>query len=350
MIIFEVEDTGSGIDAELLPRAFDMFERSGGSGGGGGGCGIGLSVSKQLVNAMGGEIALRSSGPGRGTTAVFSIPWEDHATVHVGGRGGFEHRHHGHGGDAEMAPDILTEFGENSTEEEGEGAGGGSGGSGSSGGQQGGAAGSIEGLHVLLAEDNDFNTVVLTHFLQDMRLQVTHAANGDVAARLFSAANCAAVGGDNDDDGGGGGGGGEGGVAVLRDVSGGGKEAAKGPFDLVVMDYLMPLCDGFEATRRIRASERAAAIAASGVARRVPIVGLTAYSTEESDSAGKEAGMDFLLHKPVDREAFVKLVASALRGSRALGTYVSQCHDDGTQYKIREAKREQARRREMENS
>ena len=112
----------------------------------------------------------------------------------------------------------------------------------------------------------------------------------------------------------------------------------------VLMDCLMPKCDGYEATRRIREGERAAAIAARGVARRVPIIGLTAYSNAGSDLACKEAGMDFVLHKPVDREAFVKLVASVLRGSRMLGTYVSQCHDDGTQFKIREAKREQTRR------
>ena len=64
-----VADSGSGITAEELPRIFDRFYKGRGSTG----SGLGLTISKNLVEAHGGEIRAESK-PGRGTAITFTLP------------------------------------------------------------------------------------------------------------------------------------------------------------------------------------------------------------------------------------------------------------------------------------
>ena len=74
---FSVEDTGEGIPAEHLGRVFERFYRADKSrsrSGPSGGSGVGLSISKALVEAMGGGIQAESRGPGRGATFRFTLP------------------------------------------------------------------------------------------------------------------------------------------------------------------------------------------------------------------------------------------------------------------------------------
>jgi signal transduction histidine kinase len=68
-VSLEVNDTGSGIDAELLPAVFERFSRARTSGG----SGLGLAISRSLVEAHGGRINAESE-PGRGTTIRFTLP------------------------------------------------------------------------------------------------------------------------------------------------------------------------------------------------------------------------------------------------------------------------------------
>jgi histidine kinase len=76
-VLFRVEDTGEGVDAEYLPRLFERFyrvERSRSRGEARGGSGVGLAICRALVEAMGGSIWAESAGAGRGATFFFTLP------------------------------------------------------------------------------------------------------------------------------------------------------------------------------------------------------------------------------------------------------------------------------------
>jgi len=71
----ELADTGVGIEAEKLPRVFDLFQQADGSNTRRfGGTGLGLTLSRHLIRGMGGEIGIESGGPGTGTRVHFTLP------------------------------------------------------------------------------------------------------------------------------------------------------------------------------------------------------------------------------------------------------------------------------------
>ncbi len=73
--VIEVEDTGIGIEANLLPRVFDIFTQADQSlDRSRGGLGIGLSMVKGLVELHGGQVSAASAGTGRGATFTFWVP------------------------------------------------------------------------------------------------------------------------------------------------------------------------------------------------------------------------------------------------------------------------------------
>jgi PAS domain S-box-containing protein len=119
---------------------------------------------------------------------------------------------------------------------------------------------------VLVVEDNRVNRIMLQRFLQKLGAEVVAAENGRSA------------------------------LGALAD----------GRFDLVLMDVQMPVMDGIEATRRIRAGE-------AGVRNRdVPIAALTAHAMAGDRDRFLEAGMDDYLSKPVDLDALVQLMRRLL--------------------------------------
>ena len=114
----------------------------------------------------------------------------------------------------------------------------------------------IAGMHVLLVEDNEINCEIVEYMLQDADAKVVTANDGKAAVDTFAA-------------------------------------SAPGTFDCVLMDLMMPVMSGYEATRVIRSLDREDA-------KTVPIIALSANTFEEDIALAKDAGMNEHLAKPVD--------------------------------------------------
>jgi signal transduction histidine kinase/ActR/RegA family two-component response regulator len=125
--IFEVEDTGQGIDADLLPRVFDLFvQGQRGLERGGGGLGVGLTLVKRLVELHGGTIQAFSEGRGKGSVFTMRLPL-------LAGGGGVS------------------------------------------------AAVAAGGLHILVVEDHEDSREMMRHFLESAGHRVSEAADGATA-------------------------------------------------------------------------------------------------------------------------------------------------------------------------
>jgi CheY-like chemotaxis protein len=133
---------------------------------------------------------------------------------------------------------------------------------------------------VLLVEDNDINALLARGMLEKAGCNVHHCVNG-----------CEAV------------------EAFRRVLAG-----AEKPYDVVLMDAHMPVLDGLEATRAIKALFAASE---GGAAMAPPIVAVTANAFDEDRRRCLAAGMDDYLAKPFDREALNRLL------ERWLGAAVS---------------------------
>ena len=123
---------------------------------------------------------------------------------------------------------------------------------------------SIKGLHVLLAEDNELNMEIAEFVLQNEGAEVTKAWNGQETVELF-------------------------------------RKSESGEFDVILMDIMMPVLNGYEAARRIRSLDREDA-------KKIPIIAMTANAFTEDRIRAKEAGMDEHISKPVDAELLIKVI------------------------------------------
>ncbi len=124
---------------------------------------------------------------------------------------------------------------------------------------------SIDGKRILLVEDNDLNQEIAQFVLEQEGAVVTVAGNGQEAVDTFAAAEV-------------------------------------GAFDAVLMDVMMPVLDGYGATRAIRALERPDAAT-------TPIIAMTANAFAEDRIAAKEAGMNEHIAKPIDVDLVVETIA-----------------------------------------
>ena len=79
------------------------------------------------------------------------------------------------------------------------------------------------------------------------------------------------------------------------------KKAAPVHFDVILMDIMMPVMNGYEATRKIRALDREDA-------KKIPIIAMTANAFSEDRLRAKEAGMDEHIPKPIDTTMLIKVI------------------------------------------
>ena len=219
-LCFTMEDTGVGMDPEFLPKLFDAFSqentknttRYGGSG-------LGMAITKSFVDMMGGDIRVESE-KGRGTTFVVTV---------VLGRVPEEEAVQ------EEKEELIVD------------------------------SASLEGLHILIAEDQEMNAEVLTDLLELEGMTSEWAQNGQKAVELFA-------------------------------------QSEEGHFDVILMDMRMPVMDGLTATQEIRKLNRPDAA-------KIPIIALTANAFEEDVRQCLQAGMNAHQSKPVDIELLKKTLA-----------------------------------------
>lgn len=203
---FAVEDTGIGIPKEDQERIFMAFEQLGASTHRSAGTGLGLPISRNIVGMMGGELLVNSE-PGKGSEFYMTLRFPLGAE------------------DAPAQPEPAPE------------------------------KKSLDGICVLLAEDNDLNAEIAQEILSLQGMRVYRAVNGQEAVDMFRASE-------------------------------------PGKFQAIIMDIQMPIMDGHEAARAIRSSGR---IDAS-----VPIIAMTANSFKKDEEAAREAGMNGFVPKPID--------------------------------------------------
>ncbi len=217
LLRFTVSDTGVGLTPEQIGRMFTAFgqvdtsitRKYGGTG-------LGLSISKRLVEMMGGDITV-SSQTGQGS--VFSFT----ARFGVAASGGPDH-------DSEHA--LATRR--------------------------------LQGVRILLVEDNVINQQVAQEFLQQAGAEVSLADNGRIAIA----------------------------------------QAQWGDFDMILMDLQMPGMDGFEATQRIRSLPGK---------QHLPIIAMTAAAMLKDRQACEAAGMNDFVSKPFDPPRLIDTLSQWVR-------------------------------------
>ncbi|MBF0631690.1 MAG: PAS domain S-box protein [Magnetococcales bacterium] len=128
-------------------------------------------------------------------------------------------------------------------------------------------------LSILMVEDSEDNRMVIKAFLNDPRYAIDMACDGAEGLALFK----------------------------------------MGGYDLVLMDLQMPVMDGFEAMREIRAWERERGIP------RTPIIVLTAHALGEAVTRSREAGGDNLLTKPVRKKTLIEMIEGMVGAGSAVG-------------------------------
>lgn len=212
---FICADTGIGMSEAYQQHLFEPFTQEHSTARSTyGGTGLGMSITKSLVDKMGGTITF-TSRPGEGTTFRVILPFR---ICQPG----------------ELPPQVTKAP----------------------------APDALQGMRLLLVEDNTLNMEIAAFMLENVGAELTKAQNGQEALDIF-------------------------------------RESPAGFFDAILMDVMMPVMDGYQATRAIRALERPDAAA-------VPIVAMTAHAFADDRKRAYEAGMTVHLAKPLESAVLIR--------------------------------------------
>lgn len=211
LLEFRCKDNGIGMSQDFIQHAFDLFAQEDSSSRSTyQGTGLSLSIAKKLVEYMHGNIQLESE-KGVGTTVYIQIPFKLGRSI-----------------------ENKTKFTE---------------------------LVSLEGLCVLVAEDNDLNMEIVEYMLERNGIQVVCAKDGQEVIDLF-------------------------------------EKSEVNEFDFILMDIMMPKLNGLDATRKIRALKRLDA-------KTIPIIAMSANAFVEDVMNSKLAGMNMHLAKPLDETKLI---------------------------------------------
>lgn len=216
---YTIADNGIGMSEEFQQHLYEPFCREEQQvEGTSSGTGLGAPIAKQLVELMGGTMSF-TSVLGQGTTFIIRLPFEKCDR-------------------SEIPQAVRVDAGDGDA---------------------------LQGLRVLLVEDNDLNAEIAQFTLSRAGAVVTHAKDGESAVEAFAA-------------------------------------SVPHEYDVVLMDIMMPGIDGLEATRRIRALDREDAVT-------TPIIAVSANAFADDRRLSREAGMDAHLSKPVSSQELVEALA-----------------------------------------
>ena len=211
LLEFRCKDNGIGMSQDFIQHAFDLFAQEDSSSRSTyQGTGLGLPIAKKLVEYMHGNIQLESE-KGIGTTVSIQIPFK-------------------------LGKSIENKNNRNQQI-------------------------SLEGLCVLVAEDNDLNMEIVEYMLERNGIQVVCAKDGQEVIDLF-------------------------------------EKSEVNEFDFILMDIMMPKLNGLDATRKIRALKRLDA-------KTIPIIAMSANAFVEDIMNSKLAGMNMHLAKPLDETKLI---------------------------------------------
>lgn len=216
---YTIDDNGIGMSEEFQQRLYEPFCREGQQvEGASSGTGLGAPIAKQLVELMGGTMSF-TSVLGQGTTFTIRLPFEKCKR-------------------SEIPQAVRVDAGDGDA---------------------------LQGLRVLLVEDNDLNAEIAQFTLSRAGAVVTHAKDGESAVEMFAA-------------------------------------SVPHEYDVVLMDIMMPGIDGLEATRQIRALDREDAAT-------TPIIAVSANAFADDRRLSREAGMNAHLSKPVSSQELIEALA-----------------------------------------
>ena len=217
---FIIEDTGIGMSQEFLTKIFEPFSQAENSGRTNyKGTGLGMAITKQLTELMGGTVRVESE-ENKGSRFTVTIPFK-----------------------VDTAPAEEEALLSGNAD--------------------------INGVRILLVEDNELNMEIACELLEDAGAKVSTAENGKLAVDLFS-------------------------------------NNPPMTYDVILMDVMMPVMNGLEATKAIREIGREDA-------KTIPVLAMTANAFADDIRATAEAGMNGHLSKPINIDEVVAMIAREVK-------------------------------------